>query len=777
MAVAFYLTLFIINELSYENMHSKSDRVFRLTMDIHTANYQMKWARVDRDYVNNLPKEFPEIEYLIRFQDYMPRNIKIGEDTYKIPYAYSVDKEVFKVFDFKLIKGNPQTALQKPNSIVLTRTVAKRFFGEKEPMNQPITILDNTGTQKETFKVTGIMEDLPTNTHLPVNLLTSFKSEKERTNWAYTYILLRNTDKANFIQKKLPNFIKKYAGKEEAAIVDLFLQNIKTIHLSPELAREIIPNGKMLLVYIFGGAGLFILLMSAINFINLNAVISLKRMREIGVRVILGSSRKTLAFYFLLEALIITLLAAGFGLLLMVICEPFFRTLIPVATPVWYILPFILLISLLIGFLAGYYPAFILSRAKPVGVIKGNTTTPKQNWHIKNVLVAVQLILCIVLISSALITKSQFTYLVNKNLGIAKEQTLAITNIPDPVKLKFSLFKEQVKQLNGVKGMTATMEVPSREIRDAGPIYAEGVFQDINSSPVMDVQVVDQDFLSVMAIQLIKGRNFKESAKLNIEEAYKNDPMNHLKTQKREYIINETALKMIGWKNAEEALGKHFSWSIAGIELQKGPIVGVVKDYHQETMKNKIEPLVIIKEPLWFNNFLIKLEGKNIQASLTAIEQIWKKHFPDYSMEFAFLDDLYNKLYETERKQLELIYIFSALAIVIAFLGIFGLLSYTLKTREREIAIRKVLGADLASLTVLLGKKFIYFTLIGMLIAIPVTWLTMQQWLENFVYRIDIQALDFVLPLSLILVVLILTISFQMKKMATANPARVLKAE
>jgi putative ABC transport system permease protein len=779
MAVAFYINLFIINELSYENMHTKAKRIFRLTMDIHNANYNMQWARLDKDFMNNLPKEMPEIEHFIRFQNYNPRNIKIDNEAYKISNAFSVDKEVFKVFDFKLVRGNPETALQKPNSVVLTESIAKRFFANQEAIDKEIIILDDTGTKKERFRVTGIMQDLPSNTHLPVNLLTSFSSQKERIGWAYTYILLKNAKQANLVQKKLPNFIKKHTSPEDAAMLDFPLQNIQSIHLNSNLAREIMPNGNLTLLYIFGAAGIFILLMSAINFINLNAVISLKRMREIGVRMLLGSSRKNLIFYFLLEALLITCLAAATGVLIMLIFEPFFQQLIPIATSIIEIIPFIIFISLLIGFTAGYYPAFVLSKSKPVVIIKGKSQKKSSNshWDIKNVLVAVQLILCIVLISSALITRNQFTFMMNKNLGITKEQVLAITNIPDQVKLKYALFKQQLLQISSVKGVTATMEVPSREIRDAGNVFFEGMTQTRENSPIMDVQIVDNDFIDLMAIQLIEGRNFKKGNIANIEEVYHKDPINHLKTQKREYIINESALRMIGWKNANEAIGKQFSWSIADIELQKGSIVGVIKDYHQETLKNRVEPMVLIQEPLWFNNFLIKLSGNNMQTSVKAVEELWKKHFPDYSIEYAFLDDMYNNLYVIERKQLELIYIFSALAILIAFLGIFGLLSYTLKIREKEIAIRKVLGADMTALLVLLGKKFVLLTLLGMAIAVPLTWFSMNHWLQNFVYRIEMNPFNFLIPSLFIICALMLTILWQMRKVAVENPANILRAE
>ena len=776
LAVTFFISLFIINELSYENMHSNADRIFRLTMHFKDANYDVHWARVTREWINDLEEELPEIEHFIRFQNYDPRNFKIDENTYKIEHAFSTDGDVFEVFDFKLLRGNPEEALKAPHSVVLTESIAQRFFGNEDPMGKEIIVPANTGVEKETFKVTGIMEDLPSNTHLPVNLLTSFRSEEDRRGWAYIYLLLKQKDDAKSIATKMPDIIKKHMSAEDAPKNALPLQSIESIHLNSDLAREIIPNGKLSRVYLFGVVGLFILLMSAINFINLNSVQSLKRMREIGVRKILGSSKIHLIGYFLLEANIITLLASVLGLILVFNLLPVFNQLTPITVPIFTIIPLVIVIALIVGLAAGYYPAFVLSSTKSIQALQSKEKSPGSRWSIKNVLVAFQLILCISLISSALITRSQFEYLTNKNLGLAKEQRLAITRIPEDVKLKYEFFKEKLNQIPAVKGVTATMEVPSREIRDAGSVFVEGMAQEHNDL-VMDIQIVDRDFMDVMDVQLLAGRNFKKHPKVNLQEVYQNDPFKYLTTRPREYIINETAMKMAGWKTPEEAVGKRFSWAIGDVKLEQGPVIGVVKDYHQESLRNQVEPIVMTEEPYWIGNIIINLEGTDILNSMQNIQNLWKENFPDYAMDYAFLDELYNRLYETENKQLQLIYLFSGLAVLVAFLGIYGLLSYTLKTREKEIAIRKVLGANLTSITVLLSKKFVVFTLIGMLVAVPVTWYSMNQWLQNFVYRVDINVLSFVIALVVILLVLIFTITVQMRKVALENPANILRAE
>ncbi|WP_020530803.1 FtsX-like permease family protein [Flexithrix dorotheae] len=779
LSIAFFIALFILNELSYENMHSKRDRIFRLTMHIQNANYDMHWARHNLDWTNNIPTVFPEIEELIRFQDYDPRDILVGEDNYKIPHAFSTDAEVFDVFDFNLIRGNPATALQEPQSVVLTKSLARKFFGSSDPMNKEITFLDKNGTEKKYYKVTGIMADLPSNTHFPVNLLTSFDSTEARTGWAFTYLLLKPESSADQLYGKMPDFIKKNMIEGDNSNFDLPLQPIASIHLHSDLAREIKLNGNISHIYIFGIVGLFVLLLSGINFINLNVAQSLKRIKEIGIRKTLGSSKGNLVIYFLLEANVITMLASILGIMTVIIALPYFNQFIPVAIPVLQIIPFAIFNAIVLGCFAGLYPAFILTKSAAIDAIKSkNGFNPsKRRYNLKNGLVAFQLILCISLISSALITESQFRYMVEKKLGLDKEQILAITNIPDEVKFKYHFLQDQLNQIPGVEGVAASMEVPSRAIRDTGPIYAEGMVDDPQNAPTMDIQIIDENFIDLMNVEMLAGRNFSERERQEISKKDKDNLIDYLQSQPREYIINETAMKMAGWQNPEEALGKAFGWSIGGINLQRGPVIGVIKDFHQESLRNKIDPVVMINEPIWVRSILVKMDGKSTPQSMASIQEIWKSNFPEFAMEHAFLDEMYNRLYENEQRQLQLIYIFSSLAILIAFLGIFGMLSYTLKTREKEIAVRKILGANLSSLFLLLSKNFIVLTLLGFLITIPITWYMMDLWLQNYVYRIDITFLSFMVAAGIILLVLGITISLQMGKVASNNPSRTLRAE
>lgn len=755
-------------------MHSKADSIYRVTMHIQDNNYNVHWARVNRDWVKNLPADIPEIKHLIRFQNYYPRFIQLTRDNYKISHAYSVDSKVFEVFDFKFLQGDPKTALLQPYSTVLTRKMAKKFFGNRDPMGKEISIIDATGSIQEVYTVTGVMDDLPTNTHLPVNILTSFATEQERTGWAYTYILLqKNTDLVS-LENKLSGFIQRRAGEDDAAIVKLPLQNLKSIHLNSDLAREIKLNGKKSHLWLMASVGVIVLIMSTINFINLNAAQSLQRLPEIGIRKVLGSAMRNLMSYFFLESSVLCLISGVLAISFVALFVPLFQKFAPISVSAVNLIFIAGVVTVVVALLAGIFPAFVLTKQPIVSSIKSkfNIGSSRKSISTKNLLVALQIILCITLISCTLITNSQFRYLTEKKLGLDKEQLLAILDLPDPVKNKYHLLKNQLKELAFVSGVTASMQVPSTEIRDSGPIYAEGNMYE--TPPVMDVQIVDADFIEVMGIKLKAGRNFRAE---NNNDTKKEDLIEYLQSQPREYIINETALGVIGWDTPEEALGKQFSWSISGIQLQRGSVIGVVEDFHQESFRNSIEPLVMIVEPIWIRNILIKLSGKDMREQIAMIRNLWGENFSEFPMDYAFVDELYQKIYETEEKQLELIYFFSALAILIAFMGIFGLFAYTMKTREKELAIRKALGASLSSITLLLSKHFLYLALVGICVALPLTWYVMEKWLENFVYHVDINLLNFLVAIGLIIVVLLFTISLQIKRIDQSNPASILRSD
>ncbi|QCK14239.1 ABC transporter permease [Mangrovivirga cuniculi] len=775
--ISFLVGLFVYSELNYDSFHKKSDSIERLTMHINRPGYDMHWARVNNDIVNRFKNEFGEIEHLVRFQDYHPRTIQVRNSSYSLEHAYSVDEEVFEVFNFDLVQGD-KSALSKPNTVVLTQETANKFFGDNDPVGKEITVIQADGDTKIRYTVTGIIKDLPGNTHLPVNLLTSINREEERTGWAYVYLLLKEGSDKEILERKIASFINQY-GDENLDDVVFPLQNIGDIHLNSRLAREITPNGDITYVYLFVVIGLVILIMSVVNFVNLNTAQSIKSLKEVGIRKFLGSSKKDLKLYFLLESVIIVSVSALASILILAFSLPFFKDLVVLEFSVFLLILFLIVFIPLISLAGGYLPAKFLSSQKISDAVKNNLAGFNNNskWSPKNFLLAFQVILCIVTISIAVITNSQFKYVVNKNLGIEKEQVVALTGIPGAVKWRMNKYRNDLNALPGVKGVTTAMEVPSREIRDSGPVYAEGKIAEDNNDVSMDIQVVDKSFIDVMGLDLLAGRNFTQYKSNDISSEIDADVYGYLQRAPREYLINETAMKMIGWEDPNEAIGRMFSWSIGEIKLQKGPIVGVVKDFHQETLKNKVDPLVMINEPVWINNILVKIDGSNTEQTLSGIIDAWDENYPGLPIKYSFLDDLYNDLYNAEQDQLKLIYIFSALAILIAFIGMFGVISYSLRSREKELAVRKVHGASIKSLGMLLSKDFLLITLPLLPLAFWLTYSGMEKWLQNFVYRIDLDIWIFLIGPAFILAVIAINIFIQLIKAGAENPAVILRSE
>jgi putative ABC transport system permease protein len=364
-------------------------------------------------------------------------------------------------------------------------------------------------------------------------------------------------------------------------------------------------------------------------------------------------------------------------------------------------------------------------------------------------------------------------------MGMNREQVIAIPAVPDQVKEKFAVFKSRLSIQRGIVGVSACMEVPSREIRDAGPVLVDGVNSDPSKAPMMDVQIIDRDFPALMGLTFVAGKNIPSpSASFSIPEFTDAYPIQkYLADQQRTYLINETAMRQLGWKSPQEAIGQRISWSIGDMVLAHGAIAGVVQDFHQESLKNKVDPMVMVNEPIWLRTFLIKVESDDMQQSVANIKATWDELFPFYPMEYHFLDDMYDNLYKGERVQLQLLFIFSGLAIVIAFIGLVGLIAYALRTRIKEIAVRKVLGASIADLIRLMSLEYVAVLLIGGAVAIPVSIYGVNEWLSGFAYRVDVTASSYIMTLAVVITLLLVTIALQTLRTSRVNPSDTLRNE
>ncbi len=784
--VFIFAALYVYFETHYEQFNSHADRIYRATYRYAPPGSEpTQWARVPTDYINELPNDFPAVKTLIRFQNHERKYVRIGNEKFRPAHTYVTDKEVFDVFDLKLLSGNAKEALSQPHSIVLSQSLAKKYFGIQNPIGKEIFVNGDFDNTEILHHITGVMEDLPANTHLPMDMLISFRNPSERSGWAYTYVLLQESATISQVESGVPDFIRKHDTEGEAKNTGILFQPLPDIHLTSHLAREIVPPGEMLYVRVVGFAGILILIMAAINFMNLNSAMSLGRAKEFGMRKVMGASRAQLVYYLITESIVYHVVALFIAGGVAYLLFPYVQQVVTLQfLPDFFTFAFILLaIATVLGLATGIYPVVLLTAFQPMAILKTTKALSiagkESAFSLKRVMVTLQFGISVLLIGSALIAHHQFQFLLNKNLGMQREQVIAIPGTPDPVKAKFETFRSRLAGQPGIVRVSACMEVPSREIRDAGPVLVEGINNDAGKAPRIDIQVIDHDFTPLLGLQLIAGRNIQAPVKpFVIPEFTDTYPFQkYLLEQPREYLINETAMHQLGWNTPEEAIGQKISWSIGELTLAFGPIVGVVRDFHQETLKNKVDPVIMVNEPIWLRTFLIKIETQDMPASVEKISQAWNELFPSYPMEYFFLDDLYNNLYKGERVQVQLLFVFGVLAIVIAFIGLVGLIAYALKTRTKEIAVRKVLGATLTDLIRLMSFEYLLVLFIGALLAVPLSVYGLNEWLSGFAYHVNISPLSYALTLVMIVFLLIVTVSVQTFKAAETNPAETLRNE
>ena len=782
-AVVGLVIMYIHYELNYESFHTKADRIYRVTYKTESQNGDAHWARVPVDFVNLLPEEINGIRKLIRFQNHEEKFIKIGTRKFREKHVYQTDPEVFDVFSFDFLHGNPATALADPRSIVLTESLARKYFGGKTGLEEKILLSGTWDPEPVSYKVTGIIRDTPSNTHLPVNMLISFDGPEQRTWWSYTYVLLEAEAEAADLTPEIHSFVERHS-RNEAQRESFVLQPLNDIHLKSNLAREIIPNGSWQNVKIFAGIGFLVLLVGFINFTNIGSVIFLSRLKEVGVRKVMGAINRQLAFSIILETMLSSFLALLVGGALIFASYPFFQDFTGsslLIDPLAFV-GLLMGISMTVGVLAGIYPALISGKIQSLQLLKKNMPAVKvlgnSFFSLKKVMLTLQFSIATLLICCALVASDQFSFVKHQNLKMKPEQLLALTRIPNQVKEQYPVFKEKLSKIAGVQSVSVCMQVPSSEIRDAGFFTVPDLHTSKKEAPTFDIQVVGHEFFELMNIELVAGEFFPEYIKPRVfpefTESY--TYQDYLAAQPRAYLINETALSALGLKDPHEAIGKQASFELV-TELKQGPVVGVIEDYHQASLKNAIDPTIYVYEPLWFGNILLRMETDNIVDVMDDVEASWNELFPNVKIEYQFLDELYNEQYNSERKQLDLLYLFSILTVIIAFLGIFGLVAHTLKTRLKELAIRKVLGANVNSLIQLVSKEYIILLSLGLLLASPVGFFTMTHWLENFAYRTDISPISFFSSFILMGVVLGGTVIIQTLKTTTSNPVNSLKDE
>jgi putative ABC transport system permease protein len=762
MTACLLIFLYVRFELSYDKFHSKADRIYRMVTDLKTPTETLKTDGPAWAVGPHLRFDFPEIEAFTRvnFDDLL---IRKGDIKFNESITIWADSSFFNIFNFPLLKGDARTALTQPFSLVLSETAVKKYFGKQDPMGQTLLI---TGEGKPAI-VTGVMKDMPENTLIKSDVVLSMSTIIQNfykgadDQWGsyspLTFVLLKPGSNVQALQKRFPAFLEKWNGKEMKSsqmVPTLLLEPLKEVYLKSTRDGS---KGNMMNVYVFSVIALFILVIACINFINLTTARASERAKEVGIRKVAGAVRSQLARQFMGESVIICLIAFLLTLGLSSLLLSTFNQLAgKIISPGIFSNPgllFLLLgIALVIGLLAGTYPAFILSAFKPILVLKGRFATGAKGTILRKSLVITQFAISTALIIGTIIVYTQMRYMRNRDLGFNKDQVLVVDTNGDD---KRETLQKLVANLPQVKATTLSGSVPGGGHQGAYSEVenAKGDLQIAN----LDLYFVDFDYIPLYDIKMAAGRSF--------DRAYKTD-------SNKAMILNEAAVKILGYSSPAQAIGKRFKqWG------SEGQIIGVIKDFNYHSLQSPIKPLTMRMEWDRFKLLSIKVDPVNTQATIAAIEKQFKAVIPNQPFSYYFMDEFFDRQYRSEERFGKLFLNFAALAIFISCLGLLGLASYSTMQRTREIGIRKVMGASVSNIINLLSKEFLKLVIISFFIAVPVAWYFMDQWLLDFAYRTNISWWIFAAAGTLAVVIALLTISFQAFKAAVANPVKSLRTE
>ncbi len=758
--------LFVKNEFSFDHFHKNGYRIYRLN-EVHN----FKGASEEKVSLSMFPmaaalqKDYPQIESAVRISDNDDITLKVGNRQLLPKSIINADSNFFKVFDFKLITGDKNNALNTPGGIVITKTLAENLFGKTDVIGQPLQL--NRYGELENFSVSGVLETLPDNSHLTFDGILPMQSVRLKdwmntwdANWVNTYLLLKENADVTQLSKELPVFEKKYLGEQDASY-NLFLQPLYSIHLdSGDIIHD--RNYKKFsrsYVNIFLGIALFVLLIAILNFINLSTARATKRAKEVGIRKTIGSTRWQLVKQFTGEAILFSLLAFALALIITSISLPFLNDIIKrdislVSASSVYLWTIFIVSALLIGVLAGIYPALAISAYKPVKALKGmRGMLAHGGFLFRNTLVVVQFTIASVLIVSTFLMLQQLNYVKNKDVGFNKEQVIVLSMNATSNK-NYEVLKDELKKNSTILNVTAFNVMLGNEFGSMGSHYKtdKGEIKNLTVSHL----VVDMNYLDFFDIKLVGGRNFSKEF---------SDTAGH------SYIINEALSKVLETKTPVGTL------YAANWIKQLGSVIGVTKDFNFNSLHSKIEPLYISMQNWDYHSMAVKLKVGNIENGIAFVQQQWQKYVPDMPLSYTFLDEHLNSLYQSDKQVSQVVSILTVLAVIIACLGLFGIALYNIETRTKEIGVRKALGASIGSLTRLLSKQFLQPVLIALILAFPIAWWGMSKWLQNFAYRISINAWVFIISGIIALLVAFLTISIQSVKAASANPVKSLRTE
>lgn len=774
------IAMYVFDELSYDRFQDKADRIYRINSDLNFGGSDMKLAVTSDPLGATLKKDYPEVEQFTRiYNSSGAKQVKKGNDFINETKVAHVDSTFFEIFTFPVIEGNIASALNEPNTVVLTELSAVKYFGRTNIVGETIEVDDGTNNL---YKVTAVIENMPKNSHFHFDFLFSMDNldygfGTYLSHNFHTYLLLKQGTNAKEFDKHFDEVVEKYILPQASQVMDIksmddfekagnklsySLMPVTDIHLHSNRFPELETVGNIRYVYIFGAVALFILLLACINFINLSTANSGSRAKEIGIRKVLGSEKLSLVRQFLAESILTSLLATGLAILIVWGCISVFNDIaakeLSIAT-LFNPLPFagVILLSLITGLIAGAYPSFYISSFQPIAALKGKLNLSSHKSYLRNVLVVMQFATAIILIIGTLIVYNQLKYIQHAELGYQKDQVLILD---DTYTLgeKAETFKQIIANQPGVKMATMAGYLPvSSSSRSDNTFSTEATMTTTNNLQMQSWNV-DYSYIPTLGMEIVQGRNFSKE----------------FGTDSTGIIINETCAQMLGGGNV---IGRKIYSSSDGTDMDLTfTIIGVVKNFNFQSLREEIGPLSMkLGNANWSMAF--KVEAKNIPVLLKDIETQFKTMAVGKPFSYRFLDDAFDEMYRTEQRMGKLTFAFSVLAIIIACLGLFGLATYMAQQRIKEIGVRKVLGATVFNIVKMLSSDFLKLVALAIVIAFPIGWYAMHKWLEDFAYRTPIHGWVFLVAALVGLGIALFTVSYQAIKAALANPVKSLRTE
>lgn len=763
--------IYVFDELSFDRFHAKGNRIYRVITLFHPED--KGGAETNGWPIGNiLKKDFPEVESVIYMRNSSYLQVR-QEGKLFVEKSFFASEDFFKMFSFNLKEGNPETALRQPYSVVLTEDLERKYFPGTSALGKMMAMGDTLQ-----FMVTGVMENVPAQSHMQFGMLVSFATYGALVDdfsidggWGNinmrNYVLLHEHVDVEAFRKKAKNIYMDRVGdqmKKWGWECYVALEPVKDIYLRTQSGNGMGPLGSISRVYLVSGTAAFVILLACINFINLATARSVYRSKEVGLRKVVGSSRSALVRQFVSESFVFTILSFVLALALVGLFLPSFNTLVNKAYEISALFhPAIifgcLVLIVIVAFLAGYYPAWVISAVRPAEVLKGKMHSSVKGVQLRRSLVVFQFVISVGLVLGTLVVIDQLEFMRNENLGFSKNQIIVVNTSRTTTKDKtvFGVFKNDLEALASVKKVTLTNSVPGRPGWQGQISYSENTPKDQSVS--VEYMAVDEDYIETLGLKVIAGRNFDEKRELDMKEGL---------------LINEKAASMYGWTKPDDAIDKKIT-SPSGYPA--GTVIGVVKDYHQLGLQQGIGPIVMDHNPGSGYYYAVKFLTKNTEQIIGSLDDLWKKHFPENDFSYFFLDEDFERQYQSEKRLAEVFAIFSGLAILIAIIGLFGLVSFMITSRTKEIGIRKVLGADVLTITKLFSREFLILIIVSNAIACPLAFYFANQWLQGFAYRTSVSIGLFVMTFFVAMGLTLLTVSFQTIKAAMADPVRSLRYE